>query len=102
MNLFRNENSGFYAVEIGGLACGGCEVLQSEISEVLPSFPQYKFVRLDMEKDMAEIEALAVTKIPALILFYQGKEFARAYGYQPAEILELWIDAKTEERLKQQ
>lgn len=97
---YLEQTSGFYAIEVGGLACMGCEVLQSELKEVLPSFPEFTFVRLDMEKDSEAITALAVEKVPALILFYHGKEFARAYGYQPAEILELWIDAKKEEVLK--
>lgn len=100
MKPYLQSDGGFYAVEASGLACLGCEILQSELNEVLPSFPEFTFLRLDMEKDAEEIEALRIDKVPCLMLFYHGKEFARAYGYQPAEILQLWIDAKKEEVLK--
>ncbi|MCD8205471.1 MAG: hypothetical protein LUD29_02515 [Clostridia bacterium] len=43
----------------------------------------------------------AIEKLPALLLMFDGKEIARCYGYQPEEILELWIDAMAERRLKE-
>ena len=41
-------------------------------------------------------EELNISVLP-LIILADGKEFARCTGYQPEEILEVWLDAKTEE-----
>ena len=45
----------------------------------------------------AEVSAYAIERVPTLLLLADGKEFARCTGYQPEEILEVWLDAKTEE-----
>ncbi|MCD8201762.1 MAG: thioredoxin family protein [Clostridia bacterium] len=42
-----------------------------------------------------------IEKVPALLLMCDGEEIARCYGYQPEEILEIWIDAMAERHLKE-
>ena len=37
-------------------------------------------------------------KYMTILLVEDGEIFARCAGFQPEEILELWIDAKVEER----
>ena len=39
-----------------------------------------------------------VTKVPTILLTDGEEIYARCTGYQPEEILELWLDAKIEER----
>jgi thioredoxin-like negative regulator of GroEL len=38
-----------------------------------------------------------VRQVPTILLMDNGVVFARAVGFQPEEILELWLDAKIEE-----
>ena len=47
---------------------------------------------------LALMEALEVEKVPTILLVEDGEVFARCSGFQPEEILELWLDAKLDER----
>ena len=52
---------------------------------------------LEVNEGSAErVQALCIDRVPTLIVFRDGEEVARCTGYQPEEILELWLDAKTE------
>ena len=49
------------------------------------------------EQNVQRVQALGIDRVPTLIVYRDGEEIARCTGYQPEEILELWLDAKTEE-----
>ena len=49
------------------------------------------------EAKAQRVRSLQVDRVPTLIVFRDGKEVARCTGYQPEEILELWLDAKIQE-----
>ena len=49
---------------------------------------------------LALMEEWEVEKVPSILLMDDGEIFARCTGFQPEEILELWLDAKIEERKK--
>ena len=44
----------------------------------------------------SRVQALAVDRVPTLIVLKDGAEMARCTGFQPEEILSLWLDAKLE------
>jgi len=50
---------------------------------------------------MALMEEWEVEKVPTILLMDDGEIFARCTGFQPEEILEIWLDAKIEERKAQ-
>ena len=47
-------------------------------------------------QDGARVHPLAVDRVPTLIVLRDGAEVARCTGFQPEEILSLWLDAKLE------
>ena len=49
------------------------------------------------ESAAAAVQKLQIERVPTLIVFKEGREIARCTGYQPEEILEVWLDAKLEE-----
>ena len=49
------------------------------------------------EQNAQRVNALGIDRVPTLIVLKDGAEAARCTGYQPEEILELWLDAKTQE-----
>ncbi len=58
---------------------------------------------IHIEADESTVEIMKhfnVDRVPTVLLLDDGKEFARATGFQPREIFELWIDAKIDEYLK--
>ena len=42
------------------------------------------------------MEVWEVEKVPTILLVEDGEIFARCHGFQPEEILEIWLDAKIE------
>ena len=59
---------------------------------------------MHIEADYSTLELMEeweVVKVPTILLMDDGEIFARCTGFQPEEILELWMDAKIEERKAQ-
>ena len=48
------------------------------------------------EATAEEARSLGIQRVPTLIVYRDGEEVARCTGYQPEEILSLWLDAKCE------
>lgn len=95
MQKIFNEN-GVCLVEIGGSACAGCHQLMPAARQAAEKFgiPFYYF---DAEEAAELINKWNVSTVPSLFLADNGKPFAEAHGYQPQEILDIWIEYKLEE-----
>ena len=93
--------SGMCIIEISGDSCARCHALIAPLNELAGQFG-YKFIRLDAEDDGEVIQRFSIVRVPTVILAEDGREFARCTGYQPPEILEYWIESKTEEHKKSQ
>lgn len=85
--------SGKCLIEIGGDSCVGCLAVMPNCNAVAEKFG-LKFVKLDIEEDAAQVKEFNVDRIPTIILWDEGKILARCAGFQPQEILELWVEAK--------
>ena len=58
-----------------------------------------QFHQLKMDDKLPEIaEAWGITQVPALVLINEGEIVGKVHGYQPDEILELYIQAKNERK----
>ena len=57
---------------------------------------QKQHIELTRENEES-VRAYGIERVPTLILLKDGEETARCTGYQPEEILELWLDAKLQE-----
>ncbi len=92
--LFDEE--GVCLVEIGGSACAGCHSLMPVARQAAANagIPFYYF---DESEAQCLIEQWNVTSVPSLFLADGGVPFADARGYQPLEILEIWIEYKIQE-----
>ncbi|MDE6476541.1 MAG: thioredoxin family protein [Erysipelotrichaceae bacterium] len=92
---------GITLLEIQGSSCAGCVSLHQEVINIISKYPQltYRSVSMDQqEKEIREwIAALKIEKVPTLILCDGDHEIARVSGYQPAEILDVWLEMKLAE-----
>ncbi|MGN0806186.1 MAG: thioredoxin family protein [Candidatus Coproplasma sp.] len=80
-------------IEIGGDSCAGCLAVMPNCRRVAESFG-LNFVKLDVEEDAEQVKNFNIDRIPTVILWDEGKILAQCSGYQPQEILELWVEAK--------
>lgn len=87
---------GLNLIEISGGGCAGCEELMPAARSVAEKLG-LKFCRIDCGALGTLLSEWGVEKVPATVLSDGNKAIAKCYGYQPEEILELYIEAKLEE-----
>lgn len=98
---YTTRLKGLCLVEVSGGGCANCEALLPVLHSIVSARPNLKLVRVEANGDnTALLNAWDVVRVPAVLLAEDGEVFARCYGYQPEEILELWIDAKIAARLE--
>ncbi len=79
---------------VSGEGCAGCEAAEP-IARKLARERNVAFRRLEAgEKTQEMLARLAIDRLPTLLVVRDGEEIARCCGYQPEEILSLWLDAK--------
>lgn len=85
--------SGKCLIEIGGGGCAGCIAVLPDCRNAAEKFG-LKFVYLDVSDDAEQVKIFGVERVPSIILADECRVIARCAGYQPQEILELWLEAK--------
>ena len=82
-------------LEVSGESCANCYTLLP-VARRLAAERGIPLEHLELtEQTAVKAQALAVERVPTLILYKGEEEIARCTGYQPEEILEVWLDAKT-------
>jgi thioredoxin 1 len=97
----RERFKGICCVELSGEDCGACLSLMPVLHDLIAKRKDIRLehVEVNMEnKDL--VEGWQVDRVPTVLLTDDGEIFARCHGFQPEEILELWIDGKMEEHTK--
>lgn len=98
---YKEKLKGMQVVEVSGESCANCLTLMPMLFEVVKARPNLELVHIeasDSTKDF--LEEYLVDRVPTVLLLDDGKVFARAVGFQPQEIFELWVDAMIEDYLK--
>ncbi|MBQ8284368.1 MAG: thioredoxin family protein [Clostridia bacterium] len=93
---------GLCCVEVSGESCANCITLMPILKELCDARGDVRLVHVEADYDtLSLMEEWDVEKVPTILLMDEGEIFARCAGFQPEEILELWLDAKIEERKAQ-
>ncbi len=96
---YKSELKGLCVVEISGESCANCLTLMPILQELISARTDVKLVHVEADySTLALMEEWEVEKVPTILLTDDGEIFARCSGFQPEEILEIWLDAKIEER----
>ena len=86
-------------MEISGESCANCLTLMPILQELCDKRGDVRLVHIEADYSTMELmEEWEVMKVPTILLMEDGEIFARCAGFQPEEILEIWLDAKLEER----
>lgn len=84
-------------LEVSGESCANCLTLLPVVNRIAGA-RGIPVEHLEAnEQNVQRVQALGIDRVPTLIVYRDGEEIARCTGYQPEEILELWLDAKTGE-----
>ena len=96
---YKEYLKGICCVEISGESCANCLTLMPILQEICDARDDVRLVHVEADySTTALMEAWDIVKVPTILLMDDGEIFARCTGFQPEEILELWLDAKIEER----
>lgn len=96
---YKEHLQGLCCVEISGESCANCLTLMPILKSICDGRGDIRLVHIEADYNtLALMEVLEVEKVPTILLVEDGEIFARCGGFQPEEILELWMDAKIEER----
>lgn len=100
---YKEYLQGLCCVEISGESCANCLTLMPILQELCAARKDIRLVHVEADySTLALMEEWGVEKVPTILLVQDGEIFARCSGFQPEEILELWLDAKIEEHLANQ
>ena len=86
-------------IEISGDSCASCHALLPGLNAVANE-NGIALERIDIETSPEAIEKYGVERIPTIVLADGEKIIAKCSGFQPEEILSLWVEAKLEEYSK--
>ena len=96
---YKQELQGLCVVEVSGESCANCLTLMPILKDICDARTDVRLVHVEADyTTVALMEEWEVVKVPTILLMDDGEIFARCAGFQPEEILEIWIDAKIEER----
>ena len=96
---YLEQLKGLCCVEISGESCANCLTLMPILEELCSGRNDIRLVHIEADYSTLELmEEWEVEKVPTILLTDDGEIFARCSGFQPEEILQLWMDAKIEER----
>ena len=96
---YKEQLTGLCCVEISGESCANCITLMPILQEICDARSDIKLVHVEADYSTLDLmEEWNVEKVPTILLMEDGEIFARCAGFQPEEILEMWLDAKIAER----
>ena len=96
---YKEHLKGLCCVEVSGESCANCFTLMPILKSLCENRQDIRLVHIEADYSTIKLmEALEVEKVPTILLTDDGEIFARCSGFQPEEILEIWLDAKIEER----
>lgn len=96
---YKEQLKGLCCVEISGESCANCLTLMPVLKSICDARSDVRLVHVEADYTTLDLmEEWGVEKVPTILLVEDGEIFARCSGFQPEEILELWMDAKLEER----
>ncbi len=99
VNDYKEQLKGLCCVEISGESCANCLTLMPLLKGLCDRRDDVCLVHVEADyTTLALMEEWEVEKVPTILLVEDGEIFARCSGFQPEEILEVWLDAKIEER----
>ena len=89
---------GISVVEVSGEGCANCISLLPILNKLVGARTDCELHHIEVsEETMPLVEKFEVVAVPTILIMYDQEVVSKCRGFQPEEILELWLDAKIEE-----
>ena len=95
---YKEYLKGISVIDVSGESCANCLSLMPVLHGLMKQRPDVLLHHIEADVDTMElIEKFEIQSVPTILVMNDDKIYARCRGYQPEEILELWLDSKIEE-----
>lgn len=95
---YKSRLQGLCCVEVSGESCANCATLLPVLKSLTEKRGDIRLVHVEADyHTVGLMKEWEVDRVPTVLLTDEGEIFARCTGFQPEEILEIWLDAKIEE-----
>ena len=95
---YKEYLKGINVVEVSGESCANCLTLMPILDRLIGGRSDCKLYHIEANNDTLElIEKYEIHQVPTIMIMSDDKCYVSCRGFQPEEILELWIDKKVEE-----
>ena len=89
---------GISVVEVSGEGCANCISLLPVVNKLVGSRTDCKLHHIELTEEVLPlVEKFGVQAVPTILILNDQEVYAKCRGYQPEEILEIWLDTKIEE-----
>ncbi len=97
---YKEVLKGYSLVEISGDGCAACHSLLPVLQDISKSMNLNLFFA-NASSDVEEmLKHYDVTAIPTILLLHDSLLLGKVKGFQPQEILEIWIETKINDHIK--
>lgn len=84
-------------IEFSGESCANCYSLIPVLNSIMKYFDDAILEHVEITpENVKEVEKYDIDRVPTIIVLNGDKEIARCRGYQPEEILAIWLEDKIE------
>lgn len=95
---YKEYLRGISVVEVSGESCANCLSLMPILHRLVSERDDAELHHIEASEDtVCMLQAFGVEAVPTVLVLYNDVVYAKCRGYQPEEILEIWLDAKIEE-----
>ena len=100
-NNYKEHLKGINVVEFSGESCANCLTLMPILSRLIESRNDCGLFHIEVNNEtLPLVEKYEIKMVPTIMIMYDDECFVSCRGYQPEEILELWLDSKIKELKK--
>lgn len=84
-------------IEFSGESCANCYSLMPILHEIMKSYEDVELSHIEITKeDMDIVAKYEIDRVPTILILKDDVEVGRCRGYQPEEILAIWLEDKIE------
>lgn len=98
---YKEYLKGISVVEVSGESCANCLSLMPILNKIVRNYEDVFLHHIEASEDTKILlDSFEIKTVPTILVMANNEIIARCKGYQPEEILELWLDAKIVEARK--
>ncbi len=92
---YKDYLKGITVIEVSGESCANCISLMNILDSIVSERNDCALHHIEAsEKTVDLLDKFKIMTVPTVLVLYNDFVEASCHGYQPEEILELWLDSK--------